>query len=404
MRQRITERVVSRKEPGEIWDELLPGFGLRIGARKRTFFVMGRCWSAKKGKIVQARRTVGTTIELTLGEARDKARTMLANFASGLDPEEAARAAKLEAARSRRNTFASIAADYMQEHGRHRKDAEERQRKLDKDILPEIGHIPVADLRRADIKALVLEKARETPVMAKRIKSLIHTVLNYAIDEELIDANPAARIKLQAETRRDRYLSSPEIRRFWRGIDKARLDPQMRRILKLLLTTAQRRSEVALMRWDELDIDGGVWELPADRTKAGRATRVPLSPLALELIGQPDGGEYVFHHKDGEPLTVYSVSQAMRRELKPLGLADKPATPHDLRRSAASQMGELGIDRLIIGIILNHKDPTLTGQVYDLSTRWKPKRAAMLAWSDKLIEITTGQEAPSNVKQLRAAQ
>jgi len=398
MRQRITERVITRKEPGEIWDELLPGFGLRIGARKRTFFVMGRV----DGR--QVRRTVGTTIELTLGEAREKARTMLANFAAGTDPEEAARAARLEAVRVRRNTLASVAADYMQEHGRHRKDAEERQRKLDRDILPKIGHIPVADLRRADIKDMILEKAKDTPVMARRIKSLISTILNFAIDEELIEHNPATRIKLQPEKARDRYLSEKEVKRFWRGIDKARLDPQMRRILRLLLVTGQRRSEVTLMRREELDLEKGIWEIPAERTKAGRATRVPLSTLALELIGEPDGCEYVFHHRSGRPLTTYSVSQAMRRELEPLGLADKPATPHDLRRTAASQMGELGIDRLTISKILNHADPTITGAIYELSEHWGKKRLAMLAWADKLQEIAAGKARPSNVAPLRAAQ
>ena len=93
MRQRLTERAVKRKEPGEIWDELLPGFGLRIGKRKRTYFVMGRV----DGK--QIRRTVGTTIDLSLAQAREKARAMLAGLAAGVDPVEAARIARREAAR-----------------------------------------------------------------------------------------------------------------------------------------------------------------------------------------------------------------------------------------------------------------------------------------------------------------
>ncbi len=397
MRQRITERVVTRKEPGEIWVELLPGFGLRIGKRTRTYFVMGRV----NGR--QVRRTVGTTPALTLAEARSRARAMLADFSNGVDPDAAARVAELEAMRAQRNTFAGVAADYMQELGRLCKDAVERQRKLDRDILPVLGPIPVADLRRADIKALVLEKAKDTPVMARRIKSLVHTILDYAIDEELIDANPAARIKLPKEKARDRYLTEKEIKRFWRGLERACLDPQMRRILKLLLVTGQRRAEVALMRWDELDLEKGFWEIPTDRTKAGRATRVPLSPLALKLIGEPDGYEHVFHHSSGRPLTVFSVSQAMRRELKPLGLADKPATPHDLRRTFASQLAELGIDRLTISKLLNHAETGVTGQVYELSEHYEKKRVAVLAWADKLMEILSGRPPVPNVAVLRAA-
>jgi hypothetical protein len=150
MRQRLTERTVKRKEPGEIWDELLPGFGLRIGKRRRTYFVMGRVDGT------QVRRTVGTTIDLKLPQAREKAREMLANFAAGVDPVEAARRANLEAVRARRNTFASVAADYMEEHGKLLKSGDELQKKLDRDILPTLGPLPIADIRRSDIKALFL--------------------------------------------------------------------------------------------------------------------------------------------------------------------------------------------------------------------------------------------------------
>ncbi|MDX1422156.1 MAG: integrase arm-type DNA-binding domain-containing protein, partial [Kiloniellales bacterium] len=141
MRQRITERSVNRKEPGEIWDELLPGFGLRIGTRKRTYFVMGRI----DGR--QVRRTVGNAATTKLADAREKARDMLAAFARGDDPEESERQARMDAARARRNTFAAVAADYMDEHGRRLKSAEELQRKLAVDILPTLGEVPIASIR-----------------------------------------------------------------------------------------------------------------------------------------------------------------------------------------------------------------------------------------------------------------
>jgi len=394
MRQRITERTLSRKAEGEVWDELLPGFGVRIGKRRRTYFVMSRL----DGR--QIRRTVGTTATMTLAQARVTARDMLANFAAGVDPAEAEKRRRLEAARARRNTFAAVAADYMAEHGCHRKDAAERQRKLDVDILPVLGEIPITDLRRADIKGLVLAKAKSAPIMAARMKSLIYTVMRYACDEELVDTVPGP-IRLPREKPRDRYLSESEIRNFWGGLDQAKLDAQMRRILKLLLVTGQRRGEVCHMRWDELDLEKGVWELPAERTKAGRAHRVPLSPPAIELIGAPDGGEYVFHHLDGAPFTPWSVSTGMRRALPHLGLADKPATPHDLRRTFASQLAELGIDRLTISKLLNHADPTITGAVYELSEHWDKKRVAMLSWAERLQEIVSGEAAASNVVGMR---
>ena len=93
----------------------------------------------------------------------------------------------------------------------------------------------------------------------------------------------------------------------------------------------------------------------------------------------------------------------MRREREALGLADNPATPHDLRRTMATHMGDLGIDRLVIGKLLNHAEVGITGQVYDLSTHAEPKRQAMTKWSSKILEITTGQIAASNITRIKRA-
>ena len=396
MRKKLTETVVNQKAEGEIWDKLLPGFGIRIGARKRTYFVMGRCWSAKKGKNVQARRTVGTTIELSLGEAREKARGMLADLAKGVDPVEAEKRQRLEAARQQRTTFAGVAAAYLEERGCLRKDASELERKLRKELLPVIGHIPIADLRRADVKNLVFEKAKVARVQARLLKQLISLVCGFAVDEGLLDANPVTRIIVPTNPPRERFLSDVEIARFWNGLQFLRLDP-VDRILKLLLVCAQRRNEVTLMAWSELDLDEGRWELPSARNKSGRPHFVPLTRLALDLIGQPDGHEHVFHRPDGSPIPGNTVSHTMWRTRKGLDLADLRV--HDLRRSSASGMSKLGIDRLVISKLLGHAEGGIT-KIYDRWDYWDRKVLAMEAWSEHINAVVTGQPAPSNVRRL----
>ena len=156
------------------------------------------------------------------------------------------------------------------------------------------------------------------------------------------------------------------------------------------------------MRWNELDFKKDRWTIPAERTKSGRETWVPLSPLALELIGEPDEFEHVFTSYAGRPFSLYTISQGMRRERETLGLAKKAATPHDLRRTLATHLGEMEVDRLTIGKLLNHSETGVTGKVYDVSERWRQKRTAMLAWSDKLQEITSGVPVPDKVTKLRA--
>ncbi len=175
MRQKITERTLTRKAPGEVWDEYLPGFGLRIGKKRKTFFVMTRI----DGK--QRRITVGNAAILSLADARDKARGIMRNAARGIDPQEAERVAKRETLLARRDTFRVVSEAYMTEKGQHLKSGGELQRKLDKAILPALGDLAVTDIRRADIKAFFLEKAAATPVQANRLLALIRVILNFAV-------------------------------------------------------------------------------------------------------------------------------------------------------------------------------------------------------------------------------
>ena len=179
MRQRLTDRVVRQKAPEsgmvEIHDTLLPAFGIRIGQHRRTYFVTGRVPDPQPDdlkRVKQVRRTVGTTEQLSLADAREKARGMIADLQRGIDPQDAEKAAQREAALARRNTFAAVAEDFMNERAKHLRTRDEYQRKLDADILPEWGALPIAEIERADVKALIQKKAARTPIAANRLLTL----------------------------------------------------------------------------------------------------------------------------------------------------------------------------------------------------------------------------------------
>ncbi len=407
MRITLTDRAIRRKAPAtgtmELWDQLLPGFGLRIGRKRRTFFVMSRL--PVKGKIKQVRRTVGTTVELSLAEARAKARGMIADLQRGIDPKDAEKIAQREAARARRNTFAAVAEDFMKERAKHLRSKDEYQRKLNVDILPEWGDLPIKEIERADVKALIQKKAATSPIAANRLLALIRTICNYAIDEELISASPAMRIKPEPESARERVLSATEIRNFWTGLDAAPVETPVRQLLRFLLVTGQRRGEVTGARWDELDFVANEWTIPSSRAKSGKAHVVPLSDLALDLLKDMEsagnGSDFVFPGaRENAPLVPYSVSQGMRLSLKALKLADNPATPHDLRRSFASGLAELGFPRLTVSKLLNHREGGITA-VYDRYGYAEEMRTAMQAWSARLTDIVSGESKPSNVVSLQ---
>ena len=240
---------------------------------------------------------------------------MIADLQRGIDPKDAEKIAQREAARARRNTFAAVAEDFMKERAKHLRSKDEYQRKLNVDILPEWGDLPIKEIERADVKALIQKKAATSPIAANRLLALIRTICNYAIDEELISASPAMRIKPEPESARERVLSATEIRNFWTGLDAAPVETPVRQLLRFLLVTGQRRGEATGARWDEIDFEANEWTIPSSRAKSGKAHVVPLSDLALDLLkDMSNGSDFVFPGaRENAPLSPYSVSQGMRK-------------------------------------------------------------------------------------------
>ena len=154
-------------------------------------------------------------------------------------------------------------------------------------------------------------------------------------------------------------------------------------LMMLLLITGQWRGEVAKMRWADLDIERGVWTLPSESTKAGRAHAVPLSPLAIGIIkGLPRfAGAFVFTSGAGvRPVSGFGRAKDRIDELS--GVKDWRL--HDLRRTAASGMARLGIAGDHIGRVLNHVPQGVTARVYDQYEYLPEKRRALETWGSFL--------------------
>jgi integrase len=405
MASNITARTLLRRTPGTVNDPNVPGLRLVVGKRTRTFRMSPRINGIQRNlKVYTVTAADLEEAGKQLKAARDAARQIMADAANGVDPTERARTERREAQKARQNSFRAVAERYMAEDGNMTADAGERWRKLNKEIFPVFGDTPIRDLSRADVKDYLLEKAAATPTQADHHLRLIRRILNFALDDDLVGANVAARIKLPGKlVARDRYLNKPEIKTFWNGLNEAAMTPQVRLILKMLLVTGARRGEVTGLHWDEISVEDSWWEIPGSRTKNGNPHRVHLTPLAWEIIRQAGTTEdYVFAKVNGQPPVVNAISQAMLRELPALGLADKPARPHDLRRTMATHLGDMGIQPYVVSRLLNHSLAGVTERHYLLSAYAEQKKQALEAWSDKLIEIATGKAPPSNVKQLMA--
>ena len=189
------------------------------------------------------------------------------------------------------------------------------------------------------------------------------------------------------EQERERSLTAEEIRALWPALTA--LGYPFGHGLKFLLVTGQRRGEVSGMKWTEIDGDG--WLIPGARAKSKQGHRVPLSSLALEILEEtPHLGDYVFMSGRGlNPLKGWE--NAKRRMVSFLKKPIPLWRIHDLRRTMATHMRSLGVDRLVVSKLLNHAESGIT-KTYDRYAADPEKAAAMERWSDRLKEIISGEK------------
>jgi integrase len=213
-------------------------------------------------------------------------------------------------------------------------------------------------------------------------------LLVWAVEREIIEINPAAGLRRQTkEKARDRVLNNSELRAVWNAIDE--LGYPAGPLFKLLILTAARRDEVRKMRWSEIDFQKGVWTLPADRSKNGLAHPIPLSTVAQEVLAvlpRFPGVDYVFSAKGNG--CCYTNLQ------KPKAAIDRTTgitgwTLHDLRRTAATGMAELGISGETIARVLNHSERAIAGVTarYARADHNNSKRAALEAWAEYVLKL-----------------
>jgi len=371
------------------WDDDITGFGVRIYPTGKKSFVLSYRVGGRKRLLA-----LGQYGKITLDQARKMARTELASVISGKDPVEARRR-QAEAA-----TVRELAQEYIERYAKPNKRSwREDERILNYDVVPRLGTHRIEEVTRKQVNALLDRIVnRGAPIQANRTLACVRRMFNFAVARSLIDASPVTHIEAPTkEQPKKRALTDDELRRFWEELGTATyITDTVKRAIKLILVTAQRPGEVAALSWTE--IEGDWWTIPGERAKNGLEHRVPLTDIANGLIGAKNGAEYVFPSYKGRPITVSGIARAVRALVHQTGLA--AFTPHDLRRTAATRLGELGFNRLIQDKILNHRDRTIGG-VYDHYSYDREKRAALEAWERKLNQIVTG-ETESNVIDIHA--
>lgn len=398
-RVRLTDRFVAGVKPTaaqtDYFDDVTPGLFLRVSAKRKAWGLL----FTRPGDGKRARTTFGTYPEKSLSDARARAIILKDGVSEGVDAREAVQETK--AGPASEQTVEHLTTAFITDRRRRdRRTVDDMERVMKADVVPVIGTVALSHLHRRDlVKVTDAVLSRGAKTQANRVAALLKAMTAWGLDNGYLETDPGHRWKPPAEAKapRERALTPGEIATLWRALENADASRWTIEALRLCLITGARQGEVAGMMRSELDLDERLWRIPAERSKNKREHIVPLSDMALSVI-EPVLKAHklpaVFPGPRGTPLTNSGVARAVQRSQKAIGLAKW--TAHDLRRTAATQMAELGVSPFDIGLVLNHvttTKATITTSVYARYDYAKEKRAALEIWAERLSAIIAGRSA-----------
>jgi integrase len=359
-----------------VWDDNLPGFGIRLNPTSRVWVVQYRAHGKSR------RETIGRVDAVPLDTARGLAQKTLARVRLGSDPH----AERAEANARRAVTFEKVAERYLL-NARERlkpRSYEEVARHLSKH-WSNLHPFPLNKVDRSLVAAGLEAISQDSgPIAANRARAALSALFSYALGTGMADINPVVgTIKPGDETRRDHVLLDSELSVLWRECGES----DYGRIVRLLLLTGQRRDEVGSMRWSEINFDQAMWTIPAERTKNGRSHEVPLSSqviAVLQSVPRLLDRDFVFGAGKGGFSGWSKAKRILDQKIEERGYPVKPWRVHDLRRTCATGMANLGIPPHVVEAVLNHVSGTKAGVagIYNRAAYREEKRSALQNWGD----------------------
>jgi integrase len=376
-----------------VYDAKARGLCIRVTARTKSWSFVYRA----RGSSRQRRYTIGDYPAWSLSAAREKALALRRMVQDGGDP------VAHEKTRREALTVAGMIERFVAKAKGRLRSWRTYEDLLKRDVVPVLGERRAGDVTRGEVAGMLDKIALRAPVVANRVQNTLSSVYSWAVSEGLVDNNPVRGLrKRHQEVAKDRVLSDEEIRRFWVAV--AAMPPTYRDALRLILLTAQRPGEVAGITSEEVEASAGLWTLPAERTKNKRQHVVPLvgeaAAIVERLVELSPKGLLIRTPRRGGALTSQDIAKAFER-LRDSGIFEGGhVTAHDLRRTAATILGRLEIDRMTIAHVLNHASTTkatVTGSVYDRHDYVPQKRRALEALDTELRRVLTGEALAENV-------
>jgi integrase len=404
----LTHRSIEALRPAEapyrISDQRCIGLAVRVApSGVKTWDLAYRIRGSGKVRRV----SLGRVTDVSLEKSRERANELTSAARAGRDliaEEEESRAAAAS-----RLTVEKLIELYVRRRvaGRLRT-AKEMQRRLNRALSP-ILRLYANDIRRRDIREL-LDAAADRGIEreAEKRRQTIGAMFRWALSQDIVETDPTAGLKAyDPGTPRDRVLTVQEIEALWKWLDSGALAPDPTDIIKLQLLTGARCGEISGLCAEEIDRDQWTWTLPAARSKNKRPRVTPLVGAARQIIEAQLSTVHagpLFTAETGTVLTAAHVGHHLlvRRNKLPI---DK-FTTHDLRRTVATMLAEMGVAFDLVAAVVGHQaggKETRTLVRHYVRTDLIERKVHMLrSWDERLQDIVAGREASKVVRILKA--
>lgn len=356
----------------------------------------------RPGSSSRTNLSLGSYPALTLAAARQIRDQHLTTLAQGMDPQQQQEQASEQRQIELDSIFSTVAANWFQIKSRSVTEdyAKDIWRSLDKDVFPTIGSIPVQEIKaRTIVEALEPIKARGALETVRRLVQRVNEIMIYAVNTGLIDANPASGVGMAFEKPKKQNMPTlrpEELPKLMRSLVMSNLSVPTRCLIEWQLLTLVRPSEASGAKWAEINLDGKLWTIPAERMKAKREHIVPLSRQALDILEvmKPVSAhrEHVFPSRNDpkQPMNSQTANAALKR----IGYGRK-LVAHGLRSIASTAMNEAGHNADVIEAALAHSEKNEVRRAYNRSIYLIQRQSLMHWWGDFVSSSNT---LNSNIK------
>lgn len=398
----LTEIKLRSIKPGEKIQRYYDTLGMYLEVTP----IGGKYWRLKyriDGK--EKRAALGVWPDVSLKQAREKRDELRKQISAGISPSGRMTQGDGRPGKDDHKNFKDVAESWRMNMGNVWADshAETVKGRLELDAYPALGNLPISEITPQQVLAMLRKiEDRQAFETAQRVLGICSQVFRYGVAIGAVSSDPCRDLRgalvPHTPTNLAAITAPKEVGALMLAIKDYKGSAVVRAALKFSALTFARPGEIRHAEWGEIDFEGLEWRIPAEKMKARREHRVPLSRQASEVLEGlhplTGSGRYVFPGpRKGRPLSENGVTSALRR----MGYTSEEMTAHGFRSMASTLLNELGEFRAdVIEAQLAHKSGDSIRAVYNRAAYMDERRTLMQAWADYLdglMDLSTGAES-----------